>query len=162
MVFEIANRGQYRIGRHEGFDSLVLSLLTQPLRDWFSLVRSACPKPDTSPELCPACCLHLFRGSGPSACTGIETLRLLKRNNGDKQMGDLATYFWIAVAAIILLVDLWAIVSVFRSDKSDAVKVMWSLILIVLPVVGLAIWGVAGPRGIKRGTGPTSPEHSKG
>jgi cytochrome bd-type quinol oxidase subunit 2 len=92
----------------------------------------------------------------------VSTLRLLKRNNGDRQMGDLATYFWIAVAAIILLVDLWAIVSVFRSDKSDAVKVMWSLILIVLPVVGLAIWGVAGPRGIKRGTGPTSPEHSKG
>lgn len=77
-------------------------------------------------------------------------------------MGDLATYFWIAVAAIILLVDLWAMVSVFRSDKSDAVKVMWALILLLLPVVGLAIWGVAGPRGIKRGTGPTSPEHSKG
>lgn len=77
-------------------------------------------------------------------------------------MGDLATYFWIAVAAIILLVDLWAMVSVFRSDKSGAVKVMWALILLVLPVVGVAIWGVAGPRGIKRGTGPTSPEHSKG
>ncbi|AGZ35703.1 hypothetical protein C4Q28_12120 [Pseudomonas sp. SWI6] len=72
------------------------------------------------------------------------------------------TYFWIAVAVIILLVDLWAIVSVFRSDKSDTTKVVWSLILVALPIVGLALWGVAGPRGIKRGTGPTSPEHSKG
>ncbi|WP_369991682.1 PLD nuclease N-terminal domain-containing protein [Pseudomonas xanthosomatis] len=77
-------------------------------------------------------------------------------------MNDPVMYFWIAIAAIILLVDLWAIVSVLRSDKSDATKVMWSLILVVLPIVGLAIWGVAGPRGIKRGTGPTSPEHSKG
>ncbi|QWA30961.1 PLD nuclease N-terminal domain-containing protein [Pseudomonas sp. RC3H12] len=77
-------------------------------------------------------------------------------------MSDPVTYFWIAVLAIILLVDLWAIVSVFRSDKSDGVKVLWSLLLVVFPVVGLAIWGVAGPRGIKRGTGPTSPEHSKG
>ncbi|CAI8909275.1 PLDc_N domain-containing protein [Pseudomonas soli] len=77
-------------------------------------------------------------------------------------MSDPVTYFWIALVAILLLVDLWAIISVFRSDRSDGVKVLWSLLLVVFPVVGLAIWGVAGPRGIKRGTGPTSPEHSKG
>lgn len=75
---------------------------------------------------------------------------------------DLLTYFWIAVAAIILLLDLWAIVSVFRSDKADATKIIWALLLVVLPVIGLAIWGIAGPRGIKRGTGPSSPDHSKG
>jgi len=75
---------------------------------------------------------------------------------------DLLTYFWIAVAAIILLLDLWAIVSVFRSDKADATKIMWALLLVVLPVIGLAIWAIAGPRGIKRGTGPSSPDHSKG
>lgn len=75
---------------------------------------------------------------------------------------DLLTYFWIAVAAIILLLDLWAIVSVFRSDKADATKIMWALLLVVLPVIGLAIWGIAGPRGIKRGTGPSSPDYSKG
>lgn len=75
---------------------------------------------------------------------------------------DLLTYFWIAVAAIILLLDLWAIVSVFRSDKADATKIMWALLLVVLPVIGLAIWGIAGPRGVKRGTGPSSPDHSKG
>jgi hypothetical protein len=51
---------------------------------------------------------------------------------------------------------------VFRSDQSDACKVLWTLVIVVLPIVGLAIWGVAGPRGIKRGTGPTSDEHSKG
>ena len=77
-------------------------------------------------------------------------------------MSDPFTYFWIAVAVVILLVDLWAIVSVFRSDKPDGVKVLWSLLLVLFPVVGLLIWGFAGPRGIKPGTGPTSPEHSKG
>lgn len=63
------------------------------------------------------------------------------------------TYFWIAVAAIILLVDLWAIVSVFRSDKTESTKAMWALLLLALPIVGLAIWGIMGPRGIKRGRG---------
>jgi len=77
-------------------------------------------------------------------------------------MNDLAMYSWIAIAAILLLVDLWAIVSVFRSDKSGATKALWALLIVVFPLVGLAIWGIAGPRGIKRGTGPTSDEHSKG
>lgn len=77
-------------------------------------------------------------------------------------MNGLASYFWIAVAAILLLIDLWAIVSVFRSDKPDAVKAAWALLIVALPLVGLGIWGVAGPRGIKRGAGPSSDEHSKG
>ena len=77
-------------------------------------------------------------------------------------MSEATSYFSIALAVIILLVDLWAIVSVFRSDKTDAVKAAWALLIVALPLVGLGIWGVAGPRGIKRGTGPTSDEHSKG
>lgn len=77
-------------------------------------------------------------------------------------MSDPVSYFWMFVAAIIILVDLWAIISVFRSDKSDVVKVMWFLGIVIFPVLGLIIWGLFGPRGIKPGSGPTSPEHSKG
>ncbi|WP_156400816.1 hypothetical protein [Pseudomonas sp. Root329] len=33
-------------------------------------------------------------------------------------MSEATSYFSIAVAVIILLVDLWAIISVFRSDKT--------------------------------------------
>jgi hypothetical protein len=51
-------------------------------------------------------------------------------------------------------------ISVFRSDKTVGVKAAWAIGLIIFPVVGLIVWGVAGPRGIKEG--PTSPEHSKG
>jgi uncharacterized membrane protein len=78
----------------------------------------------------------------------------------DREMNEAASYFSIAVAVIILLVDLWAIVSVFRSNKSVGVKAAWAIGLIVFPVLGLIVWGIAGPRGIKEG--PSSPEHSKG
>ncbi|AMS18003.1 hypothetical protein A3218_28335 [Pseudomonas chlororaphis] len=77
-------------------------------------------------------------------------------------MTDLVSYFWIFVAAMIILLDLWAIISVFRSSKSTGVKVMWFLGIVIFPVLGLIAWGIAGPRGIKPGSGPTSPEHSKG
>ncbi|AJO78684.1 MULTISPECIES: PLD nuclease N-terminal domain-containing protein [Pseudomonas] len=77
-------------------------------------------------------------------------------------MSDPISYFWIAFAVILILVDLWAIVSVFRSEKSDGVKVAWFLGIVIFPILGLIAWGFAGPRGIKPGTGPTSAEHSKG
>jgi hypothetical protein len=75
-------------------------------------------------------------------------------------MNEATGYFSIGLAVIILLVDLWAIVSVFRSDKSVGIKAAWAIGLIVFPVLGLIVWGIAGPRGIKEG--PSSPEHSKG
>lgn len=75
-------------------------------------------------------------------------------------MSEFASYFFIAIVVLLLLVDLWAIISVFRSDKSIGIKAGWALLLIILPVLGLIIWGLAGPRSIKEG--PSSPEHSKG
>ncbi|MFJ3366558.1 PLD nuclease N-terminal domain-containing protein [Pseudomonas sp. NPDC086251] len=75
-------------------------------------------------------------------------------------MTEATSYFAIAMAVIILLVDLWAMISVFRSDKPVGVKAAWAIGLVIFPVLGLIVWGVAGPRGIKEG--PTSPEHSKG
>ncbi|RKS27457.1 phospholipase D-like protein [Pseudomonas sp. WPR_5_2] len=75
-------------------------------------------------------------------------------------MSEVTSYFAIAMAVVILLVDLWAIVSVFRSDKAVGIKAAWAIGLFVFPVLGLIAWGVAGPRAIKEG--PISSEHSKG
>ncbi|MBK5344746.1 PLDc_N domain-containing protein [Pseudomonas sp. TH49] len=69
-------------------------------------------------------------------------------------------YFWIALAAILLLLDLWAMNSVLRSDRSSGTKAGWTTLIFLLPLLGVVIWGVAGPRGVTKG--PTSPEHSKG
>ena len=75
-------------------------------------------------------------------------------------MSEATSYFAIAIAVFILLADLWAIISVFRSDKTVGVKAAWAIGLIIFPVLGLIVWGIAGPRGIKQG--PSSTEHSKG
>lgn len=74
-------------------------------------------------------------------------------------MNSLATWTLIGVAALVVLLDLWAIISIFRSDNGVNAKALWSLLIVIFPVLGLAIWGVAGPRGVTRG--PSSPEHSK-
>ncbi|HEX8592010.1 MAG TPA: PLD nuclease N-terminal domain-containing protein [Pseudomonas sp.] len=75
-------------------------------------------------------------------------------------MSQAGMWFAIGAVVILLLVDLWAINSVWRSEKSSGTKMMWAIVILALPVVGLAIWGVQGPRGVVKA--PTSPEHSKG
>lgn len=70
------------------------------------------------------------------------------------------TYFWIGLMVILLLLELWVLNSVWRSDNSTGSKAGWTALVAVLPFVGLAIWAIAGPRGITKG--PSSPEHSKG
>lgn len=68
--------------------------------------------------------------------------------------------FWSASAVIILLLDIWALASVWRSTKASGTKVGWTVLIFLLPLVGLVIWGVAGPRGVA--IPPTSDSHSKG
>ncbi|WP_340119759.1 PLDc N-terminal domain-containing protein [Pelagibius sp. 7325] len=47
---------------------------------------------------------------------------------------------------IILALDIWAIVNIFGSGASTGAKVLWILLVLILPVLGLIIWLFAGPR----------------
>ncbi|AWI83248.1 hypothetical protein CEW88_05950 [Alloyangia pacifica] len=47
---------------------------------------------------------------------------------------------------IILVLDIWAIVSVLGSRASTGAKVLWTLLIIVLPLLGFIIWLIAGPK----------------
>lgn len=46
---------------------------------------------------------------------------------------------------IILALDIWAIISVIGSSASTGKKVLWSLLIILLPLIGFVIWLLAGP-----------------
>jgi hypothetical protein len=47
---------------------------------------------------------------------------------------------------IVLILDIWAIVNIVGSSASTGAKVLWALLIIILPVVGFIIWYFAGPR----------------
>ena len=51
------------------------------------------------------------------------------------------------IGLIILALDIWAIINVFKSGASTGAKVLWILLILLLPVLGLIIWASAGPRG---------------
>jgi uncharacterized membrane protein len=51
---------------------------------------------------------------------------------------------------IILILDLWAIISVIGSNASTGRKVLWTLLILFLPILGFIIWLIAGPRSAAR------------
>ncbi|MDH1106070.1 PLDc N-terminal domain-containing protein [Pseudomonas otitidis] len=48
---------------------------------------------------------------------------------------------------VILALDIWAILNVIKSNAEIGMKVLWILLIVLLPVLGLIIWAIAGPRG---------------
>lgn len=51
------------------------------------------------------------------------------------------------IGLLILAADIWAIVSVAQSAASTGKKVLWILLVLILPVLGLILWFLLGPRG---------------
>jgi succinate dehydrogenase/fumarate reductase cytochrome b subunit len=47
---------------------------------------------------------------------------------------------------IILVLDIWAIVNIFSSGATVGKKVLWVVIVLLLPLVGLILWFFLGPR----------------
>ena len=51
------------------------------------------------------------------------------------------------VGILILIADIWAIVSILQSGASTGKKVLWIVLVVILPVLGLILWFFLGPRG---------------
>lgn len=47
---------------------------------------------------------------------------------------------------IVLVLDIWAIINIVGSAASTGAKILWTLLILFLPVVGFIIWFFAGPR----------------
>ncbi len=47
---------------------------------------------------------------------------------------------------LVLIGDVWAIVNILQSGADRAKKVIWTVVVIVLPVLGFILWLIFGPR----------------
>jgi succinate dehydrogenase/fumarate reductase cytochrome b subunit len=52
---------------------------------------------------------------------------------------------------LILIADVWAIISIVQSSASNEKKALWVILVVLLPVVGLILWYFLGPRGTVSG-----------
>lgn len=50
------------------------------------------------------------------------------------------------IGLIILILDIWAILQVFKSSATTGAKVLWTVLIVILPLVGLILWYLLGPK----------------
>jgi hypothetical protein len=56
------------------------------------------------------------------------------------EVGGLLGLIW-------LIIVIWAIIKVANSPASGGVKILWILILLLFPLIGLIVWFFLGPKG---------------
>lgn len=47
---------------------------------------------------------------------------------------------------LVLVADIWAIVNVIQSSASTNTKILWVVIVVLLPVLGVILWFFLGPK----------------
>ncbi len=47
---------------------------------------------------------------------------------------------------LVLVADVYAVVNIFQSPADTAKKVLWTVLVIVLPVIGFILWWFLGPK----------------
>ena len=50
------------------------------------------------------------------------------------------------VGLLIFAGDIWAIINIFQSSASNEKKLIWILAVVLLPLLGLILWFLLGPR----------------
>ena len=51
------------------------------------------------------------------------------------------------VGLLVLIANIYAGVKIWSSAAGTGAKVIWTLLILILPVVGFIIWLIAGPKG---------------
>jgi hypothetical protein len=72
--------------------------------------------------------------------------RQLIFQNVEKRKQELFMEYGI-LGLLVFIADIYAIFNIFSSRVSVGAKLLWTLLVLILPVVGFIIWFIAGPRG---------------
>ncbi len=61
---------------------------------------------------------------------------------------------WIIIAALVILLEIWAIWHIIGSDRRAERKMLWVVFVVYAPFPGLLFWAWRGPRAVKWQGGP--------
>ena len=53
------------------------------------------------------------------------------------------------LGVLILIGDIWAIINILKSSVSNEKKLLWIIVVVLLPLLGLILWFFLGPRNRK-------------
>ncbi|WP_207480753.1 PLD nuclease N-terminal domain-containing protein [Arenibaculum pallidiluteum] len=52
----------------------------------------------------------------------------------------------VILGLVVLALDIWAIMNIVSSPATTGAKILWALLIVIMPILGFIIWLVAGPR----------------
>ena len=47
---------------------------------------------------------------------------------------------------LVLIADIWALINILQSSSANDKKLLWVVVVVLLPLVGLILWFFMGPR----------------
>ena len=47
---------------------------------------------------------------------------------------------------LVLIGDIWAIINILQSSAANDKKLLWIIVVVLLPLIGLILWFFLGPR----------------
>lgn len=50
-------------------------------------------------------------------------------------------------ALLVLAADIWAIINILQSSAANEKKLLWIIVVVLLPLLGFILWFFLGPRG---------------
>jgi len=50
---------------------------------------------------------------------------------------------------LVLIGDIWALINILQSSAANDKKILWVIVVVLLPLIGLILWFFLGPRGGK-------------
>lgn len=56
---------------------------------------------------------------------------------------------WIIIAALVILLEIWAIWHIIGSERRAERKMLWIVFVVYAPFPGLLFWAWRGPRAVK-------------
>jgi hypothetical protein len=109
-------------------------------------IRALAAQGELHPAQAADACLGAMRTmAGPTR--RLEASRL--RDKRRKEPGMMNFGYNSLWGVLILAGDIWAIINIFQSSASNSKKLIWTLAVVLLPVLGLILWFFLGPRGGK-------------
>ena len=50
------------------------------------------------------------------------------------------------LGVLILIGDIWALINILQSSVGNDKKLLWVVVVVLLPLIGMLLWFVIGPR----------------
>nr|WP_329722495.1 PLDc N-terminal domain-containing protein [Caldimonas sp.] len=50
------------------------------------------------------------------------------------------------LGVLILIGDIWALINILQSSATNGTKLLWVVVVVLLPLLGLILWFFLGPR----------------